>query len=394
MKKTRDKIKEALTRGVDKIYPSLNDLEKRTHLKKKMRIYCGYDPTGPKLHLGHLFTILKLADFQSLGHEVIMLVGDFTGTIGDPTDKSEARKKLTRKEVLFNSRNYKKIAGKFLEFSGSNPAKLMYNSKWNKKLSYTDVIELASNFTVQQMIVRDMFQERIKKEKPIYLHEFLYPLTQAYDSVAMNVDLEVGGRDQIFNMLCGRDLMKILKGKEKFVLGTKLLVDVSGKKVGKTEGATVWLNEKPEMIYGKIMSWPDELIVPALEGCTRVPIKEIEKKKKEGPLKLKMFLAKEIASMCHNSQKADKAEKEFIGVFQKKQLPSKIKEVKIKKRNVSLPDLLIDSEMVSSKAEARRVIKQKGVKINGEIKSDWKEKVFIEKGTVVSVGKRNFVRII
>ncbi|MFH1551844.1 MAG: tyrosine--tRNA ligase, partial [bacterium] len=260
-----DKIKKAMTRGVDNIYPNAQALEKKLKSGEKIRLYCGYDPTASTLHIGHAITLRKMAHFQDLGHQVIMLIGDFTGMIGDPTDKKETRQKLTRKQVLENAKNYQKLASKILKFTGENPAKIMYNSEWNDKLTFKDLIELSSNFTVQQMLVRDMFQERIKKEKPIYLHEFLYPLAQSYDSVAMDVDLEIGGTDQTFNMLCGRDLMKTIKNKEKLVLTIKLLVDSSGKKMGKTEGNMVALDEKPEQMYGQIMAWSDELIVPGLE---------------------------------------------------------------------------------------------------------------------------------
>ena len=217
----KNKIKEVLEKGVEKIYPNAGALERVLRSGKRIRLYCGYDATAPTLHLGHTVTLRKLAQFQALGHEVIMLIGDFTTMIGDPTDKTAARKKLTRKEVLANLKNYKKQAGKILKFSGDNPVKLMFNSKWHDKLTFLNLIELASNFTVQQMVVRDMFKERIKKDKPIYLHEFLYPLAQAYDSVIMDVNLEVGASDQIFNMLCGRDLAGVLKNKEKLVLAVK-----------------------------------------------------------------------------------------------------------------------------------------------------------------------------
>lgn len=394
------KIIEVLTRGVDTIMPSPEALKERTVSGKKMRIYCGYDPTGPSLHLGHLFTILKLADFQALGHHVIMLIGDFTGMIGDPTDKAEARKKLTREDVLSNSANYKKIAGKFIDFSGPNPAEMLYNSEWGDKLSFADVIETASNFTVQQMMARDMFQERIKRKKPIFLHEFLYPLAQGYDSVAMDVDLEIGGRDQLFNMLCGRDLMKAISDKEKFVLGTKLLVDPSGKKMGKTEGAMVALDDEPGAIYGKIMSWADELIIPGMEGCTRIPMEKVnrmEKEMKDGslnPSKAKAFLAKEITSMCHGPEKAESAEREFNNIFQKGGLPSKMTEVEMDEGDLDILDLLVDSGLVPSKNEGRRIIGQKGVKVNGKFKTDWKEVISVKKGMVISVGKRKFVKIV
>lgn len=392
-------IKEALTRGVDIIIPSSKRLEKELLSGKKLNIYCGYDPTGPSLHLGHLFTILKLADFQALGHKVTMLIGDFTGMIGDPTDKSETRKKLTREEVLKNSSNYKTTAKKFINFSGDNPARMLYNSQWGDKLSFVELIEIASNFTVQQMIVRDMFQDRIKRNKPIYLHEFLYPLAQGYDSVAMDIDLEIGGRDQLFNMLCGRDLVKVILNKEKLVLGTKLLVDPSGKKMGKTEGAMVALDDTPEMIYGKIMSWPDELIIPGLEGCTRIPMTEVNriekemKKEKLSPIDAKAILAKEITKNCHNLKRAEEAEREFNIVFREKKTPTKIDKIKLKEGEYRLLDLLILSQMVPSKNEGRRLIEQKGVKINREVKNDWQETVSVKKGFIISVGKRRFIEI-
>jgi len=202
------KIQEVLTRGVENIYPDKASFEELLNSGKKIRLYCGFDPTAPTLHVGSAVQIKKLAQFQALGHEVILLIGDFTGMIGDPTDKSKTRPKLTREQLLKNAENYKEQAGKILDFSGENPAKIMYNSKWNDKLSFVDLIELSSNFTAQQMLARDMFKKRIEEGKDLYLHEFLYPLAQAYDSVVMDVDLEIGGNDQMFNMLCGRTLMK------------------------------------------------------------------------------------------------------------------------------------------------------------------------------------------
>lgn len=394
------KIEEALTRGVEKIYPNFASFKERMVKGKKLRLYCGYDPSSTTLHIGHLITLRKLAQFQSLGHEVIMLIGDFTGMIGDPSDKTAARKKITRKEVLKNSKNYKKQAGKVLKFSGRNRARILYNSKWSDRLTFRDLIELASNFTVQKMIVRDMFQERIKKKKPIYLHEFLYPLAQAYDSVAMEVDLEIGGKDQIFNMLCGRDLMKILKNKEKFVLATKLLTDPSGKKMGKTEGNIVNLDIKPEEMFGKIMNWPDSMITLGFELCTDLSLDKINKisrqlKKKEiNPRDSKIKLAKEIVAICYNRKTAENAEKEFNKVFKERELPSKIPKIKIKKGTLNILEFLVKTNLISSKSEAKRLVLQKGIKINREIQIDWKKKIKIKKGLIVQIGKRKFVKII
>jgi tyrosyl-tRNA synthetase len=224
------KIEELLSRSVENIYPNADAL--RTELKsgKQLVFYSGYDPTAPTLHIGHGITMLKLRQLQDLGHKVIMLIGDFTGMIGDPTDKSAARQKLTREQVLENCKEYKKQAERILNFGGENSVEVKFNSEWLKKMSFEEVIELSSHFTVQRMLERDMFEKRMKEEKPIYLHEFLYPLMQGYDSVAMDVDGEVGGNDQTFNMLAGRTLMKEIKHKEKFVIATKLLADETGKK--------------------------------------------------------------------------------------------------------------------------------------------------------------------
>jgi len=352
------KIEEVLSRGVEKIYPSFKDLEKIMLSGKRLRLYCGYDPTAPTLHIGHMVTLKKLAQFQTLGHEVIMLIGDFTGMIGDPTEKIGTRKKLSREEVLRNSKNYKKLTGKILKFSGLNPCRLLYNSKWLDSLSFTDLIKLASNFTVQQMIIRYMFQERIRKEKPIYLHEFLYPLAQAYDSVAMDVDLEIGGKDQAFNMLCGRDLMKVLKNKEKFVLATKLLITPEGKKMGKTEGNLIPMDENPKEMYGKIMSWPDSLITIGFELCTDLPMEEITeisnqiKKRRLNPREAKAKLAREIVTICRNKRAAQKAEEEFNRVFKEEKLPSRIPEIKIREKALNILDLLVKIGLASSKSEA------------------------------------------
>src|SRR3990167_6591834 len=215
---------EVLTRGVNQVLPDKKGLADLMS-KRKIKLYQGFDPSAPSLHLGNFVGLMKLRQFQKLGHEVIFLVGDFSGMIGDPTDKLAARTKLTREQVLENAKAWMAQAGKVLDFGGKNPSKIMFNSEWTDKLTQKDLIEITSKLTYQQLIERDMYQERIKSGNAIYLHELLYPVYQGYDSVAMDVDLEIGGSDQVFNMLVGRNLMKAIKGKEKFVLSTKLLVD-------------------------------------------------------------------------------------------------------------------------------------------------------------------------
>ncbi|MFH1401667.1 MAG: tyrosine--tRNA ligase [Parcubacteria group bacterium] len=396
----RQKIKDILDRGVEKIYPDRKSLEEKLIVGNKIKLYCGYDPSGPSLHLGHMITLKKLSQFQKLGHKVVMLLGDFTGMIGDPTDKLAVRKKLTREEVLKNSINYKKLASKFLCFSGVNPAEILYNSRWSDKLSFSDLIELAANFTVGQMITREMFQQRLRDKKPIYLHEFLYPLAQAYDSLAMDVDLEIGGNDQTFNMLCGRELMRAVKNKEKFVLALKLLADHSGKKMGKSEGNMVRLDEDPKQMFGKIMSWPDELIVPGMDLLTDIPSLEIDETKEDmqkgkiNPRDAKARLAREIITACHDKDSAILAEKEFEKVFKERELPSEIEGVDIREGEINIVDLVFQIGLAKSKSEAKRLILQGGFKIEGSAEKDWKKTVKIKKGQVFQGGRGKFKKII
>lgn len=396
-------IKELLTRGVEKIYPSYEELEKKLLSGEKIRLYCGYDPTAAALHIGNAISLNKLGQFQALGHEVILLIGDFTCMIGDPTDKKAARRQMTREEVLHNARDYQKQASPYIKFDGDNPAKVMYNSAWNDKLTFKELIELASNFTVQQMIQRDMFQERLKEEKPIYLHEFLYPLTQGYDSVVMEVDLEVGGNDQMFNMLCGRDLLKAIKNKDKSVLTLKLLADESGKKMGKSEGNVVFLNESPAQMYGQLMSWSDGLICSAFELCTNLPLAEIKKmsdslrKETVNPRDLKMRLAHEITRINYGIEAADKAQESFVNTIQKKELPTDIVSWQAGQEKYNIIELLVDSGMAASKSEARRLVEQGAIKakigVEFSVVKDIKKEIVIQDEVILQRGKINFLKI-
>jgi len=395
----KKQIEEILARGVENIFPDKKALEKILSSGKRIRLYCGFDPSAPSLHIGNAIAINKLSQFQNLGHEVIFLIGDFTGMIGDPTDKSAARKKLTRKEVLENSKLYKDQASAYLDFSENNSAKVMYNSEWSDKLNFKDLIEVSSNFTVQQMIQRDMFQERLKNERPIYLHEFLYPLAQGYDSVAMDVDLEVGGNDQMFNMMCGRDLQKAINNKEKFVLTLKLLADGKGQKMGKSEGNAVFLDQEPSDMYGKIMSWPDGVIGVAFELCTKLPMKEVEiikkqlKDNKVNPRDLKMKLAREVVKQVHGEKEVEAAENDFVSKFQKKEIPDEIESKKLKVKSINIIDLLVEVDFAKSKSEARRLIEQGGIKIDGKVESDINKEIKLDKEKLIQRGKRQFIKV-
>ena len=379
-------INEILTRGVEQVLPTkkgLADLMKR----RKIKLYQGFDPSMSSLHLGNLVGLMKLRQFQKLGHKVIFLIGDFTGMIGDPTDKLATRKKLTRKQVLKNAKNWKKQVENILDFTGPNKAELKFNSEWLDKISFKDLIEITSNFTVQQMIERDMFQKRLKEHKPIHLHEFLYPVAQATDCVKMDVDLEVGGNDQLFNMMVGRTLMKAMKGKEKFVLSAKLLVDKNGEKVGKTTGNALFLDSGPSSFYGGIMSFPDEAIALAFELFTEIDLKGLDKKIEKDPMGEKKRLAFEIVKTVWGENEAKKAEESFKRNFQKKDIEYKTK-IKLD-NNLALTIAKINS--VGSISQAKRLISEGAVDVNGKTITNPTQKVSV--GDRIKIGKKVFVKV-
>lgn len=389
-----DKIEQLLTRGVENIYPSKQALENVLRAGKKLRLYQGFDPSASSLHLGNFVGLLKLREFQDLGHEVIFLVGDFTGMIGDPTDKLAARKLLTREQALANCQSWKEQAARVLNFTGDNPVKMMFNSAWNDLVTFKDLIEICANFTVQQMIERDMFQERLKARKPIHLHEFLYPVAQGYDSVAMDVDLELGGNDQTFNMLAGRTLMKALKNKEKFVMTTKLLVDTQGEKVGKTTGNALFLNSSPEEFYGGIMSLPDEVLPLGFELLTlTLPGQVNPSDFKKKPLEMKKLLAFKVVKIIYGEEAANKGQDNFQKVFQNKELPQNAFEFESETEILDLGKLLLETKMVKSLSEAKRLVSQKAIEINGKPILKFHQPLKVETGTVVKIGKTRFIKI-
>lgn len=391
-------VERVLTRGVEQVLDEKEKFKKLLMSGEQIKLYCGYDPTAPSLHIGHAISIKKLAEFQKLGHKVIFLIGDFTALIGDPTDKSATRPKLTREEILKNCESYQKQASAFLNFEGENPAEVRYNSKWSDKMNFKDLIEISSNFTVQQMIQRDMFKKRMDEEKPIYLHEFLYPLAQAYDSVAMDVDLEIGGNDQMFNMMRGRDLQKIINKTEKFVMTLKILADDTGKKIGKSEGNAVFLDQSPENIYGAVMSWPDGFIANTFELMTDVSIEEIEKMREDmkneavNPRDLKMRLAQTITRTFHGEEAGKKAQEDFASKFQKREVEVDAPELILKVED-NLPEILVENKLAESKGDAKRKIEQGGVSVDGQKielgvapSADWN-------GKILKIGKKDFRKI-
>lgn len=397
-----DDIEQLLTRGVDKIYPTKEALEQILRSGKKLTLYQGFDPTGIQLHIGHLVGLRKLAQFQKLGHKVIFLIGDGTGLAGDPSGKTRARERfLSREELRQNAIDYVKQASKIVNFEGENPIEIKYNGDWLTKLKLAEILDIAGHFSVQQMIERDMFQDRIKRGESINLREFLYPLLQGYDSVAMNVDLELGGTDQTFNMLAGRQLVKDYLNKEKFVMTTPLLTDSEGRKIGKTEGNVIALNDKPEELFAKIMTLPDDVVVKGFEYLTDVSNQQLHAIKKaldqgENPINYKKQLAFAIVKQLNNEHNAQEAQQAFESRVQKKELPTDIPTFSLKKGQTLylISDLLVVTGMVESKSEAKRLIEQGGVELDNEKILEPNKEIEVEDNALLKVGKRKFVKII
>ncbi len=372
-------VEELLSRGVDKIYPSREALAQVLKSGKILKLYQGFDPTGDKLHIGHMVGLRKLADWQALGHHVIFLIGDGTGQAGDPSGKTKSRGTFfTREELRQNASDYVKQAERIVKFDGENPVEIRFNGDWLNELKLADILDIAGYFSWQQLAERDLFQDRMKRGETLLLREALYPLLQAYDSVAMDVDLEVGGSDQTFNMLFGRTLMKAMKGKEKFVMTTPLLTDSSGVKIGKSEGNAIALNDEPNTLYGKIMSFPDEVIAKCFECLTRLPMEQVSEIMAGHPKESKMRLAFQIVADLHDEELANKAQENFIEAFSKGGVPQDIKTVRVTK-DTPLVEIFMEHGLVSSKTEFNRLTKE------GAIKE-------IEKG-VYRIGKHRFLKI-
>jgi tyrosyl-tRNA synthetase len=337
-----------------------------------------------------------MRQFQDMGHHVIFLIGDFTGMIGDPSGKTSARKPLTREEVLENAKQYKEQASRILRFGGDNPIEITYNSQWLEKMTAIEFLRLSHHLTYSQIVERDMFQDRIKKKQDVYMNEFLYPFLQGYDSVAMDVDLEIGGSDQMFNMMMGRKLMHNILKKEKFVLTTPLLTDSQGNKIGKTEGNAIALTDKPNIFYAKIMSLGDDAIVPCLTLLTDIPdhtIKDIEKRMGDGanPMVYKKMLAHELTKQYNSELEADDAQKDFEARFQKGDIAqADLPSVPLSKLlNVgSILDTLVLSGIAESNSAARRLVEQKAVKVNDVLIASPKEQPKHKTGDIIKAGRK------
>ena len=390
-----NKIEEALTRGVSEVLPTKEALVNLLRSGKKIRLYQGFDPTGTQLHIGHMVGFRKLRQFQDLGHEVIFLIGDGTGQAGDPSGKTKSREKFfTRDELRANAVSYVKQASKIVNFEGKNPIKLKFNGDWLNELKLLDILEITGHFSLQQLSERDMFQERIKRGESVNMREFLYPLLQGYDSVAMDVDLEIGGSDQTFNMLAGRTLMKAMRGKNKFILSTPLLADASGRKVGKSEGNAIALTDPAPELFGKIMGLGDDVIIKALEYLTDMPLAEVSEIGEkivsgENPMVFKKRLAFEIVKQLNNEDIARKAQESFEGTFSRGEVPTDIIERKLSERFLGAQ--LLKCGFVESGNEFRRLIDEGAISIDGVRVTDYKAPTHTG---VYKVGKHRFLRIV
>ena len=386
-----------LLRGVEEVIPK-EEFHKKLDKKRPLRIKLGFDPTAPDLHLGHTVILNKLKLFQDLGHQVIFLIGDFTGLVGDPSGVNETRPVLSEKEIKKNAKTYERQVFKILD---KKKTEIRFNSEWMNKFSPEEFIRLSSVQTVARMLERDDFHKRYTSQKPISIHEFLYPLLQGYDSVALNSDVELGGTDQKFNLLLGREVQKFY-GKEPQVIFTlPLLEGLDGdKKMSKSLGNYIAIEDSQNEIFGKIMSISDELMWRYFELLSfkkQEEINKLKKSQKEGlnPRDIKFLLAEEIVDRFHGEGSGNKARIEFKSRFQQGNSPSEIKEIEIKlmEKDISLPKILKEAGMVSSTSEALRLIKQGGVRIEGEKILDSKYKINQNSSLLYQVGKRKFFRI-
>jgi tyrosyl-tRNA synthetase len=394
---------QVLKRGCVEIIPEeklKEKLQQSIKNSRPLRIKAGFDPTAPDLHLGHTVLLEKLRQFQDFGHIVIFLIGDFTGMVGDPTGVNTTRPMLTKEEVLKNAETYKSQIFKILK---EELTEIRFNSEWLEKMPTTELIKLCSIETVARMLERDDFNRRFKEEKPIYIHEFIYPLLQGYDSVALRADVEVGGTDQKFNLLMGRAVQEFYGIEPQVIMTLPLLVGTDGvKKMSKSANNYVGINENPEEIFGKIMSISDELMWNYYELLSRKSMAEIKKLKdgiKSGeihPKEVKENLAFEITARFHGEKPATLAKEKFKKIFTRKELPDEIPEVKIdnKKDPCELVNIIVSQNLSKSRSEAKRLIKQGAVEINGE-KIDSEFYRFEKPGVYnVKIGKRRFIRVV
>ncbi len=394
---------DVIKRGVAEIIPEddlVRKIQRSIKTKKPLRIKLGCDPSRPDLHLGHSVVLRKLRQFQDLGHEAILIIGDFTGMIGDPSGRSKTRPALTLEETRRYGQSYFEQATKILS---NKKIRMFYNSEWLAKMHFADVIALASKYTVARMLERDDFSERYKAGEPVGIHEFLYPLAQAMDSVAIEADVELGGTDQKFNLLVGRDIQRENNMEPQVILTMPILPGTDGvEKMSKSYDNYIGINEPPREIYGKTMRVPDHLMYTYFELATDVSNAELTEIQQQlggssvNPRDVKRRLARTLVRMYHNAEAAKKAELEFDRIFVEKYLPDVVEEFQLPSNNGpdSLVALLTLTHLASSKTDARRLIEQGGVSIDGERVKDWNAGIPQKKEFILKVGKRKFLKVV
>ena len=380
---------DLLTRGVVEVIEKDHLALRLAQGKKKLRVKFGIDPTAPDLHLGHTVPVRKLRQLQDAGHQAVLIIGDFTAQIGDPSGRDKTRPKLSEKEIKNNFKTYLGQAKKILDIKKTE---IHYNSEWFKKDKL--ILELMSQMSMERVMEREDFQKRIKAGQEVTMLEALYPIMQGYDSVAIKADLEIGGSDQKFNLLMGRRMQRKYNLPEQDVLTLPLLEGTDGvHKMSKSLGNYIGLAEKSEIMFGKIMSVPDNLVLKYCELLTDLPLEKMKEKLQQDPRGAKLELAKTIVTMYHNEKDAKRAEEEFIRVVSNKQPPEKVISYKLEVRSLNLIDLLMETKMATSKSEARRLVEQGGVKINNEKQSDPNKIITLEKETLLQVGKRKYLKL-
>ncbi len=393
---------DLIKRGAFEIIPEedlVQKIEKSLKDQKPLNIKLGCDPSRPDLHIGHSVVLRKLSQFQSLGHQAILIIGDFTGMIGDPSGRNVTRPALSLVETRINGQSYLEQASKILN---KEKTKIVYNSEWLGKMSFEDVIKLSSKYTVARMIERDDFTKRFKSGEPISLHEFLYPLAQAMDSVAIKSDVELGGTDQKFNLLVGRDIQREFGIEPQVILTMPLIVGTDGvEKMSKSYNNYIGISDSPKDIYGKTLSIPDTLIYNYYELATDISNEELKSIRnqlndpKTNPRNLKRQLARTLVSMYHSELAAKEAEEEFDKIFIKKEIPEEIPEIKLEDNlsKIGILDLLVKVNFAPSKGEARRLVSQGGVTLDSEKINDIAAVINLKQESILKVGKRKFVKI-
>lgn len=395
--RTVDEQLQVLKRGVAEIVPEdelRQKLERSVKTGKPLRVKLGIDPTASDIHLGFAVVLRKLRQWQDLGHTAVLIIGDRTATIGDPTGRSETRPQLSLEEVRKNAETYTQQIFRILD---PDRTEVRYNSEWLDKLTLSDLVFIASQMTVARMLEREDFSQRFKSEQPISLHEFLYPLMQAYDSVAVQADVEMGGLDQKFNILTGRDIQRAYGQDQQVAFLMPLLIGLDGvRKMSKSFGNYIGIAEPPFEMFGKVMRIPDELMRQWFILCTDVRESEIDEILSGHPMEAKKRLAWEIVKLYHGEEEADKAKSEFERVFQQRELPTEIPTVEVTAEIKQMPiaDLLVALELVPSKNEAKRLVSEGAVEINRERITDWRKVVPINTGDIIRIGKRKFARLV